>query len=150
MAPPGGKPASNPPGQNNNPPSNAEVYVAAFGLSIVLVATLVVVWFYGSGSAGETSAVGVLGVVFTVVGSIVGTVFGVSAGTKSGAAGGQVVARDAKQLASKVLTGQVETLKDIHTTSRMTSLAASPGIAPLQVQIQQAILKTQQAIELLS
>jgi len=89
-------------------PTIGQDIVAGLGLGILLTVTLVVVYYYGH--AGETSAAGVLGLVFTAIGSIVGTVFGVGVGTATGQAGGRQIAADAKERAKTVLSQHVTTL----------------------------------------
>lgn len=173
MATGGGSPATNPDptkqpaasnGQNKTSISLADVYVALLGLVLIGLLALLVIWFYGT--AGETSAAGVLGLAFTAVGSIVGTVFGVSAGTKSGTAGGiaggQQVAQATTQRATNAMKSTIQSIQNMKVgaeqahktlTHHLKAMATGatppppPDLQPLQEQIHDALLKAQQALE---
>lgn len=147
-------------------------YVALTGLVLIGVLGLAIVWFYGTG--GETSAAGVLGLAFTAIGSIVGAVFGIGAGTKSGAAAGQQVGAAKTGIAKKSLSGTDQALQqalsDLRThretlathaqmvqpliktqvSDAVQKSLAGENLAGLQKQLEDAILKTETAIGLLS
>jgi len=167
----GGNPAPNKnTGNDQSTASTLNDYVAVVGLVLVGILAIVVVWYYGTGTTGETSAAGVLGLTFTAIGSIVGTVFGVSAGTKSGAAGGlaagQQVSKATARSATAAMASTIQSVRglkeevarvDTTLTAHHAKLMATgtappqpPSLSQLQMQIDAALLKAQGALEVIS
>jgi len=174
-----GKPApKNEHGPQAAGPSTPELYVVALALCIVLVITLLVVWFYGPGN--ETATVAVLGATFTAIGTLVGTVFGVTSGAKSGAAGGlaggQQVAHATTRSATTAMTNAIQSVKNLkdeadqvanrvatlHTTATTLHAKAMPHLAPgtvppepvdltpLQEKIKETLSRAQGALDVIS